>query len=107
MKDLESLGSVMLAVGIIGARGSTPADWPPDWPQPRRYLYRLTLPSKGSYFDFFSVKDKLWETDYKMNSKMVADESDKQAASKIAENLLKAWLQSANKAGMRVGDKVE
>ena len=42
-----------------------------------------------------------------MSSKMVADESDKQAASKLAENLLKAWLKSAKKAGIGVGAKVQ
>ena len=105
VKDINDADAQL--VGIIGARGSTPDDWPSDWPQPRRYLYRLMPPAKGGHFKFFSAKDKLWEAYYKMDIKMLADESDKQAASKVAENLLKAWLKSARNAGIAVGDKVQ
>lgn len=105
VKDIHDADAEL--VGIIGARASTPSDWPHDWPLPRRYVYRLVLPEKGEPEDFYNVKGKLWETDHKMSSKMVADESDKQAASKVAENLLKAWLQSAKKAGISVGDKIQ
>jgi hypothetical protein len=105
VKDIRDADAEL--VGIIGARASTPPDWPRDWPPPRRYVYRLVLPENGKPDDFYSVKGNLWETDSKMSSKIVADEGDKQAASKVADNLLKAWLQSAKKAGISVGDKVQ
>ena len=105
VKDIHDADAEL--VGIIGARASTPPDWPSDWPLPRRYVYRLVLPANGDHDDFFNVKGKLWETDYKMNSEMLEDESDKQAASRVAEKLLKAWLKSAKNAGISVGDKVQ
>lgn len=73
----------------------------------RHYTYRLVPPANGHSMDFFNVKDKLWGTDFKMSREMTTDEGDKNAAIKVADTLLNAWLASAKKAGLTVGDKVQ
>jgi hypothetical protein len=102
VKDVNDADAEL--VGIIGARSSSLPD-APDWN--RRYVYRIMLPAKGQHFDFFNDKGKLWESDFRIDRKIVPDESDKRVAIKVADSLLKAWLKSAKKAGIPVGDKVQ
>jgi len=75
--------------------------------QRRHYSYKLMPATKGDMIDFFEWKGKLWETDFKLSRDMTTDERDKNAAVKVADNLLNAWLTSATKAGLTVADKVQ
>ena len=76
-------------------------------PEPRRYVYKLMPPTHKDFLDFMAGKGKLWETEIKINSSPIEDESDKKAATLIAEKLLNGWLKSAKKAGLTTGDKVQ
>jgi len=76
-------------------------------PEPRRYVYKLMSPAHENFLDFIAGKGKLWETEIKINSSPIEDESDKKAAVMTAEKLLKKWLKSAKEAGLSTGDKVQ
>ena len=76
-------------------------------PEPRHYIYKLMLPTLKNFHEFIAGKGKLWETDIKVNSSPIEEESDEKAATRIAENLLKGWLKSAKQAGLSTGNKVQ
>jgi hypothetical protein len=71
-----------------------------DGPQPdppeHVYEFRLTLPNNVT----------VWRTEFKIRSRLEVDDVNKQAAKRLAGQLVNAWLKSARKAGLAVGDKV-
>ena len=101
VKDKKDAEAVL--VGMIIPSGVNP----PGSPRPRRYIYKLMPPTYENFQDFIANKGKLWEIDIKMSGSPIEDESAKSAAIRIAENLLKAWLKSAKKAGLSTVDKVQ
>ncbi|HEY0169727.1 MAG TPA: hypothetical protein VGB98_01655 [Pyrinomonadaceae bacterium] len=70
----------------------------PELTRRRSYRGRVTPITYESFVDFFDDKKKWWATEVKMGSSAPGEESDKKAAIKIGESLLKDWLKSAKKA---------
>ena len=80
------------------------ADGPQPDPPQHHYKYHLTPPSNQ---DLWATKGEIWETDVHVRSKLNGDKVDPIAAPKIVAKLLKAWLKSAKKAGVKTADKVQ
>lgn len=100
VKDVHDADAEL--IGVI-----RPTNNPAEIDQRRHYTYRLMPPTNKFTIDFLDVEHMLWEADFKMSRKITRDESDKNAAVKVADTLLNAWLTSAKKAGLTVGDKVQ
>jgi hypothetical protein len=101
VKDKKDAEAVLVGM-IVPLGGNQPGS-----SGPRRYIYKLMPQTYENFHDFFTGKGKLWEANVKMSDSRIEDESDRSAAVRIAENLLKAWLKSAQKAGLSTGDKVQ
>jgi hypothetical protein len=77
-------------------QGVVVLDGPQPDPPERVYEFRLTLPNNAT----------VWRTEFKIRSRLEADDVNKQAAKRFAGRLLDAWLKSARRVGLAVGDKV-
>lgn len=101
VKDKKDAEAVLVGMIVpFGGDQSGPS-------QPRRYIYKLMPQTYENFHDFITGKGKLWEANVKMSDDRTEGESDQAAAVRIAETLLKAWLKSAQKAGLSTGDKVQ
>ena len=101
--ELTKVGFVVVdnaqdADAILGdqVQGVVVLDGPQPDPPEHVYGFRLTLPNNVT----------VWRTEFKIRSRLEADDVNKQAAKRFAGRLLDAWLKSARRAGLAVGDKV-
>lgn len=67
----------------------------PDPPQ-NIYLFKLTTRNNVV----------VWQTKVNVRSRLKTDEVNAEAARRFAERLLQAWLKSARRSGLKVGNKV-
>jgi len=89
---------------LSGSQGvAVVADGPQPDPPEHDYEYRLT---PAGVEDLWESKGRLWEAEVSIRSKLDEPEVDRMAAPKLVGKLVRAWLKSAKKAGLKTGNKV-